>query len=219
MNELAGCKYDVPQIQREMFDEIYAVDGNSTDGTVEFLRSENITVHTQPKKGYNEACRFAFEMCKTEALILFHPKGSVPVQDTLKFRNYFDQGFGLVIASRMINGASNEEDDKLIKPRKWFVLSLALISSLLFRRDQQMIWDVLHGFRGLTVDAFKEINPSESGVSFDLETVSRSYKKRIQRMEFPTIECERLAGTTHFKALPTGWKLLKYLVREVSRGN
>jgi glycosyltransferase involved in cell wall biosynthesis len=36
-NELEGCKIDVPNSQRKHLEEVYAVDGGSTDGTVEYL--------------------------------------------------------------------------------------------------------------------------------------------------------------------------------------
>jgi hypothetical protein len=69
----------------------------------------------------------------------------------------------------------------------------------------------------VTQKGFAKINPVDYGVSIDLEMVNRSYKKNLKRIEFPIIETKRLAGTTHFKAFPTGWKLLKYLVQEVLR--
>ncbi len=218
-NELIGCKNDVPHIRRGEFDEVYAIDAGSSDGTIEYLESMGIPVYIQPRKGLNAACIYAFEKCKSDALVFFHPKGSVPVEDTEKFRSFFDQGFDLVIASRIIHGGVNEEDTKLLKPRKWFVGLLAIISALLFRREGPMIWDVLHGFRGMTVDSFKQINPTPEGVSIDLEMVCRSYRNKLKRIEFPTCESPRLAGTSNFKALPTGWNLLKYLWFEMLRGN
>jgi glycosyltransferase involved in cell wall biosynthesis len=218
-DELAGCKHDVPLIERDKFDEIYAVDAGSKDGTIEYLEQEKIPVHIQPKKGLNAACVYAFEKCTTGALIFFHPKGSVPVSDTLQFRKYFEEGYGLVVASRLIKGAINEEDSKFFKPRKWFVKGLALFASLLFRREGNKIQDVLQGFRGASVEAFKKMDPAGYGLSIDIEMVIRSYKKRIKRVEFPTKESPRIAGKTHFKALPTGWKLLKYLMRECFRND
>ena len=218
-NELIGCQHDIPLIQQQLFDEVYAIDANSTDGTIEYLESMGIPVYIQPRKGLNAACIYAFEKCSSDALIFFHPKGSVPVADTEKFRAFFDEGYDLVVASRNIKGAKNEEDHKVIKYRKWFVSVLAILGALLFRREGSMIWDVLHGFRGMTVDAFRKINPSSEGVSIDLEMVCRSYKKRMKRIEFPTIESPRLAGISNFKALPTGWKLLTYLFRETMRAD
>ncbi|MCP4143305.1 MAG: glycosyltransferase [Chloroflexi bacterium] len=218
MNEVIGCKNDVPQINRDQFDEIYAIDAGSTDGTIEYLESMNIPVYIQPKKGLNAACIYAFERCLTDALIFFHPKGSVTVSEAEKFRQYFEQGYDLVVASRNIKEARNEEDNQIFRPRKWFVSLLAITSAALFWRGKgTMVWDVLHGFRGMTVDGFSKINPVDYGLSIDLEMVSRSYKKNLKRIEFPTIEVKRLAGTTHFKAFPTGKKLLKYLVKEMLR--
>lgn len=219
-NELAGCEHDVPQILeiRENFDELYAVDAGSADGTVDFLKENGIPVHIQPRKGLNAAYEHAFKKCSTEAVVFFHPKGSIPVKDTLKFKKYFEDGYGLVIGSRIKKGAKNEEDDRFIKPRKWFVEGLAVITAILFWKKGKFTWDVLHGFRGITVKAFNEMKIADPGkVTIDLETVARAYKKRIKRIEFPTCESTRLAGTTHFKALPTGLNLLKYLFRELKR--
>ncbi|GAP15834.1 glycosyltransferase [Longilinea arvoryzae] len=218
-NEIIGCKHDIPLLHKEAFDEIFAIDGNSTDGTIEYLTELGIPVYIQPRKGLNAACVYAFEKCNTDALIFFHPKGSVPVSDTENFRFLFEQGYDLVIASRNIKGGKNEEDNKIIRYRKWFVTFLALASAVFFRREGPIVWDVLHGFRGMTVRCFTQINPSAEGVSIDLEMVCRSYKKRLKRIEFPTTESPRLAGTSNFKALPTGWKLLKYLLTEIMKGD
>ena len=46
-DELAGCKTDVPRLPRDGFDDVYAVDGGSTDGTVAYLESQDIPVHKQ----------------------------------------------------------------------------------------------------------------------------------------------------------------------------
>ena len=54
-NELEGCKIDVPRLPRNDFFEVIAIDGGSTDGTVEYLESQNIAVYRQPKRGLNAA--------------------------------------------------------------------------------------------------------------------------------------------------------------------
>ncbi len=217
-DELAGCCHDVPLIDRSLFEEIYAVDGSSQDGTVAYLQSQGIAVHTQPRKSLNAAVIHAFDQCRADAVVLFHPKGSIH-PDTLKqFRPFFDQGYQLVVASRVLKGARNEEDKQLLKPRKWFVLLVGSLTELLFRREGNTVRDVLHGYRGMTCAAFQQFTPLPGGATIDLEMVTEAYRHRLKRVEFPVYESGRLVGETHFKALPTGWALLKYLLVARLRG-
>jgi glycosyltransferase involved in cell wall biosynthesis len=216
-NELEGCKQDVPRLPRAEFDQVFAIDGGSTDGTVEYLQSQGITVHEQEIRGYNGAYISAFRRCEADALVLFHPKGTIDPQETLRFRPYFDAGYQLVVASRVARGGRNEEDAHALRPRKWATMSLATLAATLWRREGPIVWDILHGFRGMTKDAFFAIDPTPTGLSMDLEIVVRSYRLRYRRVEFPVSEGSRASGTTHFKALPTGKKLLKYLAFELRR--
>ena len=117
----------------------------------------------------------------------------------------------------MCKGAHNEEDDKIFKFRKWFVLLLAFIANVLFKKEGNTTWDVLHGFRGMTKNAFLKMGISNYKMSFDIESCCRAYKFRIKRIEFPTYEKARIAGTTHFNAFSTGGSLIKYLLWELKR--
>jgi hypothetical protein len=123
----------------------------------------------------------------------------------------------LIIASRNIKGARNEEDERLLRPRKWFVGFLALWAALLFRRSGPVIWDVLHGFRGFTLKAFRDIRLPEEGRTVDLASVIRGYRHPLKMIEFPTTERPRLHGKSHFKPLPVGWELLQFLFQEAIR--
>jgi hypothetical protein len=216
-NEIEGCRHDVPLLPLEQFDEVFALDGGSTDGTCDYLISRGIVVHRQELPSYNGAYICAFRLCTTDALVMYHPKGSLDPIHVLRFRPLFEQGADLVIASRIGTGARNEEDDDLIKHRKWFVMGLGLLSSLLWRRQDPIVWDVLHGFRGMRKTAFESIDPRPRGVSIDLEMVVRAYKQRLRIAIFPVEERSRSGGSTKFKAWPTGKKILKYLWSEVGR--
>ena len=218
-NEIDGVKHDIPLIDKSKFEQIYCIDGGSTDGTVEYLEKNGIKVYTQQKKGINQACLEAVEHCECDAFVFFHPKGTIPVEDIYKFREFYEAGYEFVVGSRMMKGAHNEEDDQLIKPRKWFVLCLALLSKILFKREGNTVWDVLHGFRGMTLESFKKLNISDYDKSIDIEMVNRSYKFKSKRIEFPTYETSRIGGETHFKALSTGWQVLKYMWWEFRRKN
>jgi glycosyltransferase involved in cell wall biosynthesis len=216
-NELEGCKIDVPHLPRDQFEEIYAIDGGSTDGTSEYLEAMGIPVYGQTKRGLNAAYHAAYERSHCDALVVFFPKGTTPPEDVLKFRPLFEAGCALVVASRNIRGARNEEDGSWFKPRKWSVLSLALLTAAIWRREGRLIRDILHGFKGFTREGFARMNPSDQGLSIDLELAVRSYRLRLKRAEFPTREVVRAHGQTRFKAIPTGKKLLGFLWAELRR--
>jgi len=216
-NELEGCRMDVPKLPLDAFDEVYAVDGGSTDGTVAYLQSHGITVHTQPKRGLNAAYVHANDVSTCDAVVVFFPKGTTPPEHLIRFRPLFDAGNGLVVASRQVAGSVNEEDVSWWRPRKWAVWWLSVLAALVWRREGYWVRDVLHGFKGWHREAFERMSVLDHGLSIDIEMVARAYRLRIPRAEFPTSERARTYGATHFRIWPTGKKLLAYLWFELRR--
>jgi glycosyltransferase involved in cell wall biosynthesis len=100
------------------FNRLIAVDGGSTDGTLEILRQFGIGVMTQSRPGRGAACIEAIETHEAEAYLFFSPDGNEDPADLPKFRQHLLEGADLVIASRMMPGAVNEEDGQLLKFRK-----------------------------------------------------------------------------------------------------
>lgn len=216
-NELEGCKFDVPKLPRDQFEEVYAVDGGSTDGTVEYLQAQGIPVHRQARKGLNAAYVQANALSQCDAVVVFFPKGTLPPRDLLKFRPLLEQGSQLVVASRQVKGSVNEEDGSPWRPRKWAVWCLSVLAATVWRKEGHWVRDVLHGVKGWTKDAFERMRVLDHGLSIDLEMVVRSYKLRMRRAEFPTTETARSYGATHFKIWPTGKRLLSYMYFELAR--
>lgn len=79
-NELEGCKIDVPQLPRDEFHEIFAVDGGSSDGTTEYLESQGIPVHRQTKRGLNAAYWDGINLAKGDAVVSSSPRLLCPVR-------------------------------------------------------------------------------------------------------------------------------------------
>ena len=216
-NELEGCRIDVPGLPLDAFEEVYAVDGGSSDGTVAYLESLGIAVYRQPKKGLNAAYIHAAERSTGDAVVVFFPKGTVDPETLRRFRPLLEGGHDLVITSRNTPGGYNEEDEQLLKPRKWGVALLSLLISALWQRDGYRVRDVLHGYKGFTLAAFDKMDPLDRGLSIDLEMVVRSYRLRLSRAEFPIRETARPFGETTFPIVPTALRLLRYLGHELRR--
>lgn len=51
LNEIDGLKNTLPRIKKEWYDQLLVVDGNSTDGTADFARSQGCEVLMQKSKG------------------------------------------------------------------------------------------------------------------------------------------------------------------------
>jgi hypothetical protein len=216
-DELAGCQIDVPRLPREAFDEIYAVDGGSRDGTVAFLEAQGIPVYPQPKRSINAAYAHAVSRCSTDGLVVFFPKGTLDPACCLTIREKLREGFALVVASRDVPGARNEEDHKLLRPRKWGIQVLSQLASLLWRREGWRIRDVLHGVKGFTVAAYRRMGIAEVGVTVDLEMAVRAYRLRLPRTEFPVVETARTYSHSRFPIWRTGKRLAWFLARELLR--
>jgi hypothetical protein len=213
-NEITGCKNDVPLLPLESFSTVFAIDANSTDGTCEYLESQLIKVVQQRFPTYNGAYWSAFLECECDALIFFHPKGSIDPHAISQLIQLLKEGNEFIVASRNMKGAINEEDIHLLKPRKWFVQLLGFLTRLRWKNEGRPINDILHGMRGLSREAFNKMKITKTGITADLEMVVASYKYQIKRVEFPVTEKKRLAGKSHFKAWPTGKSLLKYFFKE-----
>ena len=214
-NEIDGVRHDIPLIDRSKFEQIYCIDGGSTDGTLEYLKEQGITVYNQKRRGLNAACIEGVDHCNCDAFVFFHPKGTIPVEDLYKYRSLFEKGYEFVVGSRMIKGAHNEEDENFFRPRKVMVKGLAGLSILFFKREGNSIIDVLHGFRGMTVEAFKKLEiPDLTSMSIDIEMVCRSYRKHIKRIEFPTYETRRISGKSHFNVFNAGTRVVIYVFWE-----
>ena len=103
-NELEGCRIDAGKLPLDAFEEVYAVDGGSTDGTVAYLESLGIPVYRQPKKGLNAAYMHAADRSTGDAVVVFFPKGTVDPESLRQFRPLLEGGHDLVVTSRNAPG-------------------------------------------------------------------------------------------------------------------
>lgn len=220
LNEIDGLNEIFNRIPISEFDEIFAVDGGSTDGTLEFYKDRGVKVVSQASRGRGEAFRIATEIATGDVMIFFSPDGNEDTKDLTNFRKYFDNGeYDMVIASRMMKGAYNEENDKFFKWRKWANNSFNLLANILFRKSGSFITDSINGYRAITKEAFNKVRPDGKGYTIEYQMTIRAFKKNLKIAEFPTHEYPRIGGESYAKSIPTGIAFLKMLKYELFRDN
>lgn len=214
-NEIEGVTALLSKIPLKAVDEYFVVDYKSTDGTVEFFKKHKIPVLHQKKPGRAEAFRMAVEWAKGKYLIFFSPDGNENPADITKIITFLKNGNELVIASRFMKRSRNEEDDQILKPRKWANQAFTFLANLFFRRKGPYITDSINGYRGITKELFQKLHVDVEGFAIEYQMTIRTLKLRAKIFEFPTIEGNRIGGKSTANAIPTGLKFLYYLLREI----
>jgi uncharacterized membrane protein len=154
----------------------------------------------------------------TDSFIFFHPDGNEDPADLARMAALLREGKEFVVASRMIAGATNEDDHKTIKLRKWANNGFALLANMLFAYGGNRTSDVTNGFRGISVAAWDRMNLTSHDLTMDYQMVIRALKLGIPLTEFPTHEGVRVCGETNFASMPTGVAELKLVWRELKMG-
>lgn len=198
------------------FDAIYAIDGGSTDGTVEYFQERGVAVIGQSDRGRGHAFQIAFREIEADAFIFFSPDGNEDPADLSKFRDLLEGGANIVIASRMMRGARNEEDDQLIRLRKWANNAFNLMANLAFRRAGPFITDTINGYRAITRSTADLLKLDAADYTIEYQMSMRALKQRLNIVEFPTYEGDRLAGDTQAHAIPTGLRFIRAFWRELT---
>ncbi len=216
LNEIEGLRVLLSKIPFSAVDEVLAIDGGSTDGTIQYLKENKIDVHVQDVKGRGEAFRLAFKIATGEALIFYSPDGNEDPYDISKFRHYLDQGSDIIIANRMSSGGQNEEDGKLFPLRKWANNIFTLMANVCWNKNKY-IYDTINGFRSITRIAWQELNLDGPGYTIEYQMSIRAFKTNLKITEFPTIESKRIDDRIGSPSIPTGIAFLKIFFSELYR--
>lgn len=213
-NEIDGVKEVLKNIPLNKIDEVFAVDYKSTDGTVEFLTKNNIKVVKQAKAGRGAAFSIGSKKAKGKYLIFFSPDGNENPTDITKLIKKI-KDYDMVIASRFMKGSRNEEDDSLFKFRKW--------ANIFFSVTVRLFWggkvtDTINGYRIIRKEFFEKLKLDEEGFAIEYQMTIRVLKLKGKIGEIPTLEGNRIGGQSTARAIPTGLRFFKLIIKEIRIG-
>lgn len=208
LNELPGMRAIMPDVPRDWCDQILVVDGQSTDGTVDYARAQGYEVLVQKRRGLRHAYHEAFPLVRGEIVITFSPDGNSLPQLIPDLVKRMMDGADMVIASRYAPGARSDDDDVLTGFGNWFFTKLINVchgghytdSFVMFRAYwTRLYWE-------LALDQEDAYAPERLfGTIMGVEPLLsvRAAKKRLRVAEIPGDEPVRIGGER--KLLPFRW--------------
>ena len=127
LNEIVGLKQVMPLVKREWYDQLIILDGGSTDGTVEYARSQGWTVHVQTKPGLRNAYTEVLPLIQGDILVTFSPDGNCVPEKVPELVAKMREGYDMVIVSRYKDGAHSDDDDAVTAFGNWLFTKIVNI--------------------------------------------------------------------------------------------
>jgi len=214
-NEINGVKSVIKNLPSIPNSECFSVDYESSDGTVEYFEKHDIPVIHQKKKGRSEAFRIGARRAKGRYLVFFSPDGNEDPADIPKLVYTVKNGADLAIASRFMKGSRNEEDDRILKFRKWANQGFTALVNFVWRGH---LTDSINGYRAMTKSGFHSLRLDAEGFAVEFQMSIRALKRRFSIVEIPTREGDRIGGQSTSYAVPTALWFCYYFIRELFLG-
>jgi glycosyltransferase involved in cell wall biosynthesis len=119
LNEIVGLKQVMPLVKKEWYDQLLILDGGSTDGTVEYARSQGWQVYVQKQRGMRHAYAEALPLIKGDVVVTFSPDGNCVPERIPDLVAKMKEGYDMVIVSRYLDGAHSDDDDAVTGFGNW----------------------------------------------------------------------------------------------------
>lgn len=210
-NEIESLNSIYDKIPISRFDQAFAVDPGSTDGTLEFYKNKGMPFIIQGKRGRAEAFRIGIREAKHENVVFFSVDGNENPEDITKLIDILDDGYDMAIASRFMPTSKADDNNELIPYRSFGNKAFTAAANILFRGK---LTDSINGFRAITRTAFNKLNPDTEGFGIEFQLSIRALKNEMKIKEMPTKEEERLGGASTAHTFETGWLFTKLILKE-----
>ena len=221
LNEITGMKSIMPKVRKEWYDQLLIVDGQSTDGTIEYAKEMGYPIVVQQKKGMRNAYMEALPHITGDVILTFSPDGnSIPelIPDCIA---KMKEGYDMVIVSRYAEGAKSYDDDAVTGfGNKLFTTSINLLhgghytdAMVIYRAyKKQLIYDLdLHKDSSYE----REEKLFKTNISWEPLLSIRSAKRKLKVADIPGDEPARDGGERKLQVMRWGAAYMFEVLREI----
>lgn len=220
LNEIDGMKAIMPRIKKNWVDQILVVDGNSTDGTLEYVKKHGYELYIQKEKGLRKGYSEAFNLIKGNIVITFSPDGnSIPelIPDLVKT---IKKGYDMVIVSRYKDNAKSEDDDIITRFGNWLFTTVINLVSKSHYTDSMVIFRAYKKQMIKDLDLLKDktYTPEKwffTNLSWEPILSVRAAKRKLKITEIPGDEPKRIGGDRKLQIIRWGCGYMVQVLREL----
>jgi glycosyltransferase involved in cell wall biosynthesis len=210
LNEIEGMKLIMPRIKSEWIDQIICIDGNSTDGTLDYIKEHNYGLVPERIPGLRHAVAELHAMVKNDIIITFSPDGNCIPELIPELIKKMEEGYDMVIASRYYQGAKSADDSVITRFGNW--LFPALINFL----HGGHYTDIMSIYRAYRKDLLIDLDMGgDSGYSIPEKLLNlpmgweplmtiRAAKRKLKVADISGDEPARIVGTSKLRPFVHG---------------
>lgn len=208
LNEAKNLPFVLPRIP-SWVEEVFLINGNSTDDTAEVARQvyPNIRVIPQSGMGKGAALQTGFKAATGEYIIMLDADGSTDPAEIPEFCAILGNA-DFVKGSRFMQGGGTADMEVI---RKIGNSCLRILVRLLYGGSFS---DLCYGYIGFRRSVLPALHIDADG--FEVETLMnlRALRAGLRVAEVPSYEYRRLSGTSHLRTLRDGWRVLRTIIKE-----
>jgi len=222
LNEIDGMKAIMPKIKKEWYDQLLIIDGQSTDGTVEYAKKQGYEVVVQKKKGMRNAYMEVLPFVKGDVILTFSPDGnSIPELIPDCIQKLKEGNYDMVIVSRYAQDAKSYDDDAITAfGNKMFTTFINLFhggkytdAMVIYRAYRKSLIEELD----LNKDSSYELEEKLFRTNISIEPLLsiRAAKRKLKVADIPGDEPAREGGERKLQVLRWGAAYMFEVFREI----